>query len=81
MIYVLSDQMYRRNDMLAAERKALQGGAPAYLYLITWRSPVLDGRLKSPHTMCIPFVFGTYDAAAPMMSLPTLRPTAVNLNH
>jgi para-nitrobenzyl esterase len=67
MIYVLSDQMYRRNDILAAERKALQGGAPAYLYLITWRSPVLDGRLKSPHTICIPFVFGTYEAAAPMI--------------
>lgn len=67
MIYVLSDQMYRRNDMLAAERKALQGGAPAYQYLITWRSPVMDGKLKSPHTMCIPFVFGTYDAAALMI--------------
>lgn len=67
MIYVLSDQMYRRNDILAAERKSQQGGAPAYMYLITWRSPVLDGRLKSPHTMCIPFVFGTFDAAAPMI--------------
>jgi para-nitrobenzyl esterase len=67
LVYVLSDQMYRRNDMLAAERKASQGGAPAYLYLITWRSPVMDGKLKSPHTMCIPFVFGTYDAAAPMI--------------
>ena len=67
MIYVLSDQMYRRNDILAAERKAQQGGAPAYMYLITWRSPVMDGRLKSPHTLCIPFVFGTYDAAALMI--------------
>ena len=67
MIYVLSDQMYRRNDILAAERKAQQGGAPAYMYLITWRSPVLDGKLKSPHTLCIPFVFGTFDAAAPMI--------------
>lgn len=67
MIYVLSDQMYRRNDILAAERKAQQGGALAFMYLITWRSPVLDGKLKSPHTLCIPFVFGTYDAAAPMI--------------
>lgn len=67
VIYVLSDQMYRRNDTLAADRKVAQGGAAVYSYLITWRSPVLDGRLKSPHTMCIPFVFGTYDAAAPMI--------------
>jgi para-nitrobenzyl esterase len=67
MIYVLSDQMYRRNDTLAAERKAAQSGAPAYSYLFTWRSPVQDGKLKSPHTLCIPFVFGTYDAASLMI--------------
>jgi para-nitrobenzyl esterase len=67
MIYVLSDQMYRRNDTLAADRKALQVGAPVYSYLITWRSPVMGGLLRSPHTMCIPFVFGTYDAAALML--------------
>src|SRR4029077_2837987 len=68
MIYVLSDQMYRRNDILAAERKSQQqGSAPAYMYLITWRSPVMDGKLKSPHTLCIPFVFGTYDAASLMI--------------
>ncbi len=67
MIAVLSDQMYRRNDTLAADRKAQQGGAPVYQYLVIWRSPVMEGRLKSPHTMCIPFVFGTYDAAAPMI--------------
>lgn len=73
MVYVLSDQMYRRNDTLAADRKAEQGGAPVYSYLITWRSPVLDGRLKSPHTMCIPFVFGTYDAAAGMLGTGSNR--------
>lgn len=67
MVYVLSDQMYRRNDTLAADRKALQAGAAVYSYLITWRSPVMGGKLLSPHTMCIPFVFGTYDAAALMI--------------
>ncbi len=67
MVYVLSDQMYRRNDTLAADRKALQAGASVYSYLITWRSPVMGGQLLSPHTMCIPFVFGTYDAAALMI--------------
>ena len=70
MIAIMSDQMYRRNDILAAERKAAQaalGGAPAYLYLFTWKTPVLDGILKTPHTMCIPFVFGTVDAAKDML--------------
>jgi len=70
MIAIMSDQMYRRNDILAAERKAAQtgsGGAPAWMYLFTWKTPVLDGMLKTPHTMCIPFVFGTVDAASEML--------------
>jgi len=67
MAYVMSDQMYRRNDTLAADRRSGQGGAPTYSYLITWRSPVMGGKLMSPHTVCIPFVFGTTDVAAPMI--------------
>jgi para-nitrobenzyl esterase len=67
MAYVMSDQMYRRNDTLAADRRARQGRAPTFSYLITWRSPVMGGKLKSPHTVCIPFVFGTTDVAAPMI--------------
>ena len=70
MIAIMSDQMYRRNDILAAERKAAQaasGGAPAWMYLFTWKAPVLGGMLKTPHTLCIPFVFGTVDAARDML--------------
>jgi para-nitrobenzyl esterase len=60
---IASDHMYRRNAVEAAERKAKQGGAPAYLYEVTWKTPVLGGMLKSPHTMCLPFVFGTTEIA------------------
>ncbi len=67
MAYVMSDQMYRRNDTLAADLRARQGGAPTFSYLITWRSPVMGGKLMSPHTVCIPFVFGTHEIAAPMI--------------
>jgi para-nitrobenzyl esterase len=63
VIYIFSDYKYRQNDIKAAELKAAQGGAPAYMYLFTWRTPVLDGNLKTPHTLCIPFVFGTVDIA------------------
>lgn len=38
-----------------AERKAAQGGAPAYLYLLAWQTPV--GPFRSPHTLEIPLVF------------------------
>jgi para-nitrobenzyl esterase len=67
MIAVMSEHMYRRNDILAAERKAAAGGAPAYMYLFTWKTQAVEGMLKTPHTMCIPFVFGTVDAAAEML--------------
>ena len=55
--------MYRRNDVETAERKVKQGGAPAYLYEFTWKTPVLGGILKSPHTLCIPFAFGNIELA------------------
>ena len=72
MIAIMSEQMYRRNDIIAAERKAAQaasvkGGAPAYMYLFTWKTTAMNGKLKTPHTLCIPFVFGTVDAAAEML--------------
>ena len=55
---ITSDHMYRRNCIEAAELKAARSGAPAYLYEFTWRTPALDGMLRTPHTLCIPFVFG-----------------------
>ncbi len=38
-----------------AERKAAQGGAKAWFYLLEWETPV--GPLRSPHTLEIPLVF------------------------
>ena len=61
--YISSDHMYRRNAIEAAERKSRQNGAPAWLYEFTWKTPVLGGMLKTPHTLCIPFVFGNVDVA------------------
>jgi para-nitrobenzyl esterase len=42
---------------IQAERKAALGKAPAYLYLINWRTPVQDGTRFSPHCLELPFVF------------------------
>ncbi len=65
LIAMASDRMYRGTAVGLAERKAAQGGAPAYAYLFTWRTPILGGVLKSPHTVEIPYVFGTIDIAVP----------------
>jgi para-nitrobenzyl esterase len=47
-----------------AERKAAQAAAPVYTYLFKWRSPVNAGKLRSMHTMEIPFVFDHVDACS-----------------
>lgn len=41
----------------ANEKSALAGGAPVYMYLFTWQSPVMDGKYKAVHCMELPFVF------------------------
>jgi para-nitrobenzyl esterase len=47
----------RQNAATQAERKAAQGGAPAYQYLYAWRTPMLDGRPGTFHSSEIAFVF------------------------
>jgi para-nitrobenzyl esterase len=41
----------------ANEKSSLAGGAPVYMYIFTWQSPVLDGKYKAFHCMELPFVF------------------------
>lgn len=54
---IMSDRMMHMNSITLAERKATQGAAPVFMYLFTWETPVLNGRLKSCHALEIPFVF------------------------
>jgi para-nitrobenzyl esterase len=53
---MLSDRT-RRQSILIAEMKAAQNEAKAYLYELMWDTPVMDGLLRSPHSLCIPMVF------------------------
>jgi para-nitrobenzyl esterase len=54
---IASDVRYGAPTMKVAERRAALGKGPVYLYYFTWETPVQGGRLKSPHTMEIPFAF------------------------
>lgn len=56
---IVTDQLFASNSILVAERKTEKGEAPAYMYKVDWESPVLDGKLRSPHAVEIPFVFDT----------------------
>jgi para-nitrobenzyl esterase len=49
--------------MKIAERRAALNKGPVYLYYFRWESPVDGGRLKSPHTIEIPFAFDNVNAS------------------
>lgn len=41
----------------ANDKSAIAGGAPVYMYLFDWQSPVFDGKYKAIHCIELPFVF------------------------
>lgn len=49
--------MFRPGAVEQAKLKAAQQGAPVYMYMFAWESPVLDGMFRSTHCMDIPFAF------------------------
>ena len=65
-LIIASDATFRAGVVVEAERKADQAKAAVYQYYFTWRSPVREGKLRSFHTLEIPFVFDNVDAAKSM---------------
>jgi para-nitrobenzyl esterase len=51
---IQSDQMMRRGSVTLAERKVAGGGEPVYTYLVTWKSPAMDGYVMASHGLCVP---------------------------
>lgn len=51
------DSQFRGGAIKQAAGKSRQGGAPAYVYLFNWQSPVNDGSLGASHGMELPFMF------------------------
>jgi len=56
----------RTNPLRQAAVKSEQGGAPAYLYLFQWKSPVNEGSLGAAHGMELPFMFNNIAMARPL---------------
>ena len=63
LISIITDFQFRKNTTNFAAMKAAQGSAPVYYYVFDWRTPVFGGVLKTPHTLEVPFVFGSTEAA------------------
>ncbi len=60
------DFIFRPSAVEQAKLKSAQQGAPVYMYMFAWESPVMDGILRSTHCMEIPFVFNNTSRHATM---------------
>ncbi len=56
----------RTNVVKQATVKQAQGGAPVYVYLFEWQSPINDGSLGACHGMELPFMFNNIALARTM---------------
>lgn len=52
-----SDNSFFRGSVTVADRKAQQGGAPVFFYMLDWETPVMDGKRYVPHALDIGMVF------------------------
>jgi para-nitrobenzyl esterase len=59
------------------ERKFAQHAAPIYRYRFDWETPVLGGRLRSMHSLEVPFVFYNVERARNMIG-PGESPTTLS---
>jgi para-nitrobenzyl esterase len=57
---------FRTGTDTEAERKAMAAKAPVYKYYFQWYSPVREGKLRSYHTLDIPFVFHNLEVTESM---------------
>jgi para-nitrobenzyl esterase len=61
---IATDQMFTNNSIALVERKLAQKAAPVYMYKVGWDTPVLGGKLRTPHGVDLPFVFDNVDVSA-----------------
>jgi para-nitrobenzyl esterase len=64
LIAIATDQIFKRSTYGIADRQAAVSSAPVYAYLFEWETPVENGRMRSPHTCEVPFIFGTTEISA-----------------
>jgi para-nitrobenzyl esterase len=57
---------FRSGTDTEADRKAMANKAPVYKYYFQWYSPVREGKLRSYHTLDIPFVLQNVDITVSM---------------
>jgi para-nitrobenzyl esterase len=64
LAYIATGKLrYPIDSIKLAERKAVRGSSPVYLYTLTWRTPASRGALRTPHALEIPLVFDNVEAS------------------
>jgi para-nitrobenzyl esterase len=79
LFFIMSTDVsnFRTGTDTEANRKSELAKAPVYKYYFQWYSPVREGKLRSYHTLDIPFVFQNVDIAQSMVgSGPERQPLA-----
>ena len=61
LIAITTDCNFRIRSLTLAQRRAALQRGPVWMYSFQWETPVLDGKLKAPHAMDVPFAFNTLD--------------------
>ena len=61
LIAITTDCNFRIRSLVLAQRRAAKARGPVWMYSFDWETPVLNGRLKAPHAMDVPFTFNTLD--------------------
>lgn len=59
LLFMTTGSNFEVRSMMLGERKAARGKAPVWMYRFDWETPAYDGRLRSPHSLEVPFVFDT----------------------
>ena len=62
-----TDAWYRAPSAQQAERKTAQGKGASYMYVTEWRTPVENGKWRSPHVVDLPLFFDNVDQASSMV--------------
>lgn len=75
--FITTERGMGNNARTVAERKSALGRAPVFLYRLAWPTPVLGGKLRTPHSLDVPLVFDNVGASTSLVGNDTGTPQRV----
>ncbi len=63
---VMSDYIMRIPSIRFAENRLARGTTPVFMYLFSWETPAINGKMRSTHALEIPFMFDNLPLAPVM---------------